>query len=207
LNESWLHFVLIYCSQGFSITFQQNRKQYLFAMTDVLRIYTFPEPVLRKKAEPIENIDSELQKLIDRMGETMYAAPGVGLAANQVGELKRILVYDVNPLGDGRNLSVLINPEIIHGEGEIVHDEACLSVIDFSAEVTRYSMVKVRGYDRHEKPVDIEAEGLLAICLQHEIDHLNGKLFLDHIGSLKRSLYKRRLQKMLKKQKDSETRE
>ena len=176
-------------------------------MTDLLKIYTFPEPVLRKKAEPIENIDSELQELIDKMGETMYAAPGIGLAANQVGELKRILVYDLNRLGDGRSLSVLINPEIIHGEGEIVHDEACLSVIDFSAEVTRYAMIKVRGYDRHEKPVDIEAEGLLAVCLQHEIDHLNGRLFLDHIGSLKRSLYKRRLQKMLRKQKGLETRE
>jgi peptide deformylase len=176
-------------------------------MTDLLRIYTFPEPVLRKKARPIENIDSELQELIDRMGATMYEAPGIGLAANQVGELKRILVYDLNPLGDSRNLSVLINPEIIHGEGEIVHDEACLSVIDFSAEVTRYAMIKVRGYDRHEKPVDIEAEGLLAVCLQHEIDHLNGKLFLDHIGGLKKSLYKRRLLKMLKKQKDSETTE
>ena len=172
----------------------------------ILTILEFPDERLRKKAEPIENIDSELQALIDRMGETMYAAPGIGLAANQVGELRRILVYDVNPSKDGRNLSVLINPEIVHGEGEIVHDEACLSVIDFSAEVTRYAMIKVRGFDRQEKPVDIEAEGLLAICLQHEIDHLNGKLFLDHIGSLKRSLYKRRLQKMLKKQKDSETR-
>jgi peptide deformylase len=176
-------------------------------MTDLLKIYTFPEPVLRKKAKSIENIDSELQELIDRMGTTMYAAPGIGLAANQVGELKRILVYDLNPLGDSRNLSALINPEIIHGEGEIVHDEACLSVIDFSAEVTRYAMIKVRGYDRNEKPVDIEAEGLLAVCLQHEIDHLNGKLFLDHIGGLKKSLYKRRLLKMLKKQKESEERE
>ena len=174
-------------------------------MTDLLRIYTFPEPVLRKKARPIENIDSELQELIDRMGTTMYAAPGIGLAANQVGELKRILVYDLNPPGDCRNLSVLINPEIVHGEGEIIHDEACLSVIDFSAEVTRYAMIKVRGYDRHEKAVDIEAEGLLAVCLQHEIDHLNGKLFLDHIGGLKKSLYKRRLQKMLRNQKGSET--
>ncbi len=176
-------------------------------MTDLLKIYTFPEPVLRRKAEPVENMDSAIQRLIDRMGETMYAAPGIGLAANQVGELKRVLVYDVHSSADGRNLSVLVNPEIIHGEGEIVHDEACLSVIDFSAEVTRYAMVKVRGYDRNEKPVDIDAEGLLAICLQHEIDHLNGKLFLDHIGSLKRSLYRRRLQKMLKRQKDPETRE
>lgn len=174
-------------------------------MSDTLRIYTFPEPVLRKKAKSVENIDSELQAFIDRMGETMYCAPGIGLAANQVGELKRVLVYDVDPTGNGRRLSVLINPEIIHGEGEIVHEEACLSVIDFSAEVTRFASIKVRGYDRREKPVDIEAEGLLAICLQHEIDHLDGKLFLDRIGSVKRSLYKRRLQKMLKKQKDSET--
>jgi peptide deformylase len=177
-------------------------------VAEKLNIYTYPDPVLKARAEEVTDIDGELQKLIEDMGETMYDAPGIGLAANQIGILKRMLVYDVeHKSGEGRKLSVLINPEIVDGEGKIVHDEACLSVIDFSADVTRYAMIKVRGYDRHEKPVDIEAEGLLAICLQHEIDHLNGKLFLDHIGSLKRSLYKRRLQKMLKKQKDSETRE
>jgi peptide deformylase len=172
----------------------------------IMKIFTYPEPVLKTVAEPVANIDGELQKLIDGMGETMYTAPGIGLAANQVGELRRLLVYDLGYKTEGRNLSVLVNPEIVHGEGEIVYDEACLSVIDFSAEVTRHAQIKVRGYDRHGKPVEIEAEGLLAICLQHEIDHLNGKLFIDHISSLKRALYKRKLQKMLKKGKDSETR-
>jgi peptide deformylase len=176
------------------------------ATSEIMRIHTFPEPVLKTVAEPVANINGQLQKFIDRMGETMYAAPGIGLAANQVGELKRILVYDLTSRTEGRNLSVLVNPEIVHGEGEIVYDEACLSVIDFSAEVSRQAQIKVRGYDRHGKPLEIEAEGLLAVCLQHEIDHLNGKLFIDHISSLKRALYKRKLQKILKKGKDSEMR-
>lgn len=164
----------------------------------IMKIYKFPEPVLREKAEPVENIDGEIQSLIDAMGETMYAAPGIGLAANQVGEPIRLLVYDLTPKDKGRDLCVLINPEIVEAEGEILYDEACLSVIDYSAEVKRSALVKVRGFDRHGAPVDVEAEGLMAICLQHEIDHLNGKLFIDHISSLKRALYKRKLQKMLK---------
>jgi peptide deformylase len=168
----------------------------------IMKIFKFPEPVLREQAETVENIDEEVQSLIDAMGETMYAAPGIGLAANQVGEPIQLIVYDLTPKDKGRNLCVLINPEIVEAEGEIIYDEACLSVIDFSAEVKRHAMVKVRGFDRHGKPVDVEAEGLMAICLQHEIDHLNGKLFIDHVSSLKRALYKRRLQKMLKNQKD-----
>jgi len=164
-----------------------------------MKIYTYPDSVLREEAEPVRKVDDDLLALIDAMGETMYAAPGIGLAANQVGSLQRLLVYDLTPRLDGKDLSVIINPEIIQAEGEIVYDEACLSVIDFSAEVKRHAKVKVRGYDRNEKPVDIEAEGLLAICLQHEIDHLNGKLFIDHVSSLKRALYKKRLQKLLKK--------
>jgi peptide deformylase len=167
----------------------------------ILKIYKFPEPVLRKQTEPVENIDEEIQKLVDAMGETMYAAPGIGLAANQVGEALQLIVYDLTPKDKGRNLCVLINPEIVSADGEIIYDEACLSVIDFSAQVKRHAMVKVRGFDRHGKPVDVEAEGIMAICLQHEIDHLNGKLFIDHISSLKRALYKRRLQKMLKNEK------
>lgn len=172
------------------------------ATSEIMKIYKFPEPVLRKQTEPVENIDEEIQKLIDAMGETMYAAPGIGLAANQVGEPIQLLVYDLTPRDKGRNLCVLMNPEIVAAEGEILYDEACLSVIDFSAEVKRHAMVKARGIDRHGKPVDIEAEGLMAICLQHEIDHLNGKLFIDHISSLKRALYKRRLKKMLKNGED-----
>jgi len=179
----------------------KDTKEFMSA-PQIMKIFKFPEPVLREQAEPVENIDEELQKLIDDMGETMYAAPGIGLAANQVGEPLQLLVYDLTPRDQGRNLCVLMNPEIVSAEGEILYDEACLSVIDFSAEVKRHAMVKVRGFDRHGKPVDIEAEGLMAICLQHEIDHLNGKLFIDHISSLKRALYKRRLQRMLRNEKD-----
>lgn len=164
-----------------------------------MRILTYPEPVLRVRAKPVENIDEELQELIDRMAVTMYAAPGIGLAANQVGKPLQVVVFDVSPREEGRNLSVLINPEIVHSEGKISQQESCLSVIDYSAEVTRPAYVKVRGMDRHGKPVEIQAEGLLSVCLQHEIDHLNGVLFIDHISSLKRALYNKKLKKMLKK--------
>lgn len=164
------------------------------------RIITYPDRILTTRTEPIENIDGDLQDFIDAMAETMYAAPGVGLAANQVGELKRVFVYDLSPKDAGRNPSVIINPEIILTEGSLVHEEACLSVIDFSADVTRSLWIKVRGVDRDGNPVDIEAENLEAICLQHEIDHLNGVLFLDHLSSLKRALYKKKREKSLKKE-------
>ncbi len=174
-------------------------------MAEKLRIFTYPDGVLKTRAEPIENINGNLHKLIEDMTETMYDAPGIGLAANQVGVLKRLLIYDVTPKDEqGRHPRVLINPEIVHGEGKIVHDEACLSVIDFSAEVTRHAQIQARGYDEGGRPVEIEAEGLLAVCLQHEIDHLNGVLFIDHISSLKRTLYKKRLKKMLMKNESSE---
>lgn len=166
-----------------------------------MKIYTYPASVLRAKTEPVKNIDGGLQELVDRMAEAMYAAPGIGLAANQVGELKRILVYDLTPQDEGRKLSVIINPEIVLAEGDLVQEEACLSVIDFAAEVNRKAKIKVQGVDRHGRPVDIEAEDLLARCLQHEIDHLNGVLFIDHISALKRALYKKKLAKMLKSSK------
>jgi peptide deformylase len=169
-------------------------------MTEKIKIYTYPAPILRVTTELVENIDAEIHDLVRKMAETMYAAPGVGLAANQVGESKRILVYDVSPSGEGRNLSVIINPKIVLMEGEVVQEEACLSVVDFSAEVSRKAQIKVQGVDIDGNPVDIEAEGLLARCLQHEIDHLNGILFIDHISSLKRALYNKRLKKMLKQE-------
>lgn len=165
---------------------------------DELKIFTYPDPVLRVHADPVENIDGEIQDLVDRMIEIMYAAPGIGLAANQVGVLKRVVIFEQDPGESGRNPGVLINPEIILSEGEITSSEACLSVIDYSAEITRKLYVKVRGVDRQGRPMDIEAENLRAICLQHEIDHLNGMLFIDHISSLKRALYKKRLKKRLK---------
>jgi peptide deformylase len=169
-------------------------------MSDILEIYTYPDPILRERAFPVENIDGETQKLIDDMAETMYKAPGIGLAAVQVGEPVRIIIYDVTPKEEGENLSVIINPEIVSCEGSTSFEEACLSVIDYSAEVKRSSKVCVKGLDRDGNPVEIEAEGLQSICLQHEIDHLNGILFIDHISSIKRSLYKKRLKKMLKRQ-------
>ena len=168
-------------------------------MQETMKILTYPESVLLSRSEVVENIDENIQKLVDSMGVTMYAAPGIGLAANQVGSLKRIFVYDLTPQDKGQNLSVLINPEIVQVEGKIEYEEACLSVVDFSSEVTRAAYVKVRGVDRHGNPVDVEAEGLLAVCLQHEIDHLNGVLFLDHVSNLKRAFYKKKLKKMLKK--------
>lgn len=165
--------------------------------TKKMKIYTYPDPVLKLRAEEIQNIDGGIQTLIDNMIWTMYSAPGIGLAANQVGEPSRLIVFDLSPKEEGRNPGVLINPEILLGEDQVVWEEACLSVIDFSAEVSRKARVKVKGFDRHGNPVDIEAEDLLAVCLQHEIDHLDGILFIDHISSLKRSMYKKRLKKML----------
>ena len=164
-----------------------------------LNIHTYPDPVLKSRAEPVKNIDADLQNLIDEMLNIMYKAPGIGLAANQVGELKRVIVFDKSPREEGRDPAVLINPEIALGEDSIRWEEACLSVVDFSAEVVRKAQVKVTGFDRNERPVDMEAEDILAVCLQHEIDHLNGTLFIDHISSLKRALYKKKLKKMAQK--------
>ena len=164
-----------------------------------MRIFTYPDAILKAKAEPVEHIDEETRNLVDNMCETMYSAMGIGLAANQVGELKRIIVYDVNQTEAGPNPAVLINPEIVLTEGDIVQEESCLSVIDFSADVARKQQIKVRGVDKDGNPVDIEADGLLARCLQHEIDHLNGVLFIDHISTLKRTLYNKKIKKMMKR--------
>jgi peptide deformylase len=164
----------------------------------VLPILKLPEAVLRQEAREITEINGKLQRLIDDMAETMYAAPGLGLAANQVGELQRLIVFDLSHKeGRPRQLQAVLNPCIVAGEGEITHEEGCLSVADFSAEVRRQAKVLVKGLDREGKPIEIIGEGLLAIVLQHEIDHLNGILFIDHISRLKRGLYLRRLQKQV----------
>ncbi len=130
------------------------------------------------------------------MVETMYAAPGVGLAAPQVGVSQRIIVLDIDYENPGNNLIKLINPTIRRAEGKVVWEEGCLSVLDFTAEVKRAAQVEVVGYDDKEKEVCIAAEGLLAVALQHEIDHLDGKLFLDRISRLKRELYTRKIKKL-----------
>jgi len=167
----------------------------------VLDIVTFPDKFLKQPTQSIENIDGELRTLIENMGNTMYHAPGIGLAAIQVGVGKSLLVYDINPGDDGRRLNVLINPKIVSQEGEVLSEnEGCLSVPDFRANVKRAARILVEAADRDGNPQRIEAEGLLAIVLQHEIDHLNGTLFIDHVSALKRQMYARRVAKMLKQQ-------
>jgi peptide deformylase len=131
------------------------------------------------------------------MADTMYDAPGIGLAANQVGALHRVIVFDISPKEEGRNLNVIINPEIVACSGELVHEEACLSVREYSCDVRRKACITVSGLDREGNPVQVEAKDLLAVVLQHEIDHLDGVLFIDRISRLKRSLYNRQLRKIL----------
>ncbi len=161
----------------------------------VLEICTFPDRVLLEEAEPVSSIDREVAKLAADMAETMYNAPGVGLAANQVGVPRRLIVVDTSRRDLDSQLIVLVNPEIVSGEGLITMEEGCLSVPDYQAEVTRYQKVKVRGLDLQGRSMELDAEGLLAVVLQHEIDHVNGKLFIDHLSRLKRELCKRRLLK------------
>ncbi len=172
----------------------------------VLDIKTWPDPVLESPARPVENIDEPLIKLIDDMAETLYEAPGLGLAAVQVGIDKSLLVYDVAEGEDGQRtgLCVLINPKIIAVEGKLVSEnEGCLSVPGLRANVNRAACVRVEGLDKEGRPVVLDAEGLLSIVLQHEVDHLNGVLFLDHISRLKREMYKKRVKKMLKEQEEA----
>jgi peptide deformylase len=167
----------------------------------VLDIVTYPDKFLKNVTQDVDNIDGKLQSLIDNMGATMYQAPGIGLAAIQVGIDKSLLVYDIAPKEEGRLLNVLINPKIISKEGEVLsEDEGCLSVPDLRANVKRAARILVEAVDRDGNPLRIEAEGLLAIVLQHEIDHLNGTLIVDHVSALKRQMYTRRVVKKLKQQ-------
>jgi peptide deformylase len=165
----------------------------------ILKILTYPDQTLRQPTNELDNIDGHVQKKIDEMASTMYDAPGAGLAAIQVGWDKSVLIYDIAPYDQDPSLQVLINPRIVDQEGEILSEnEGCLSVPEFRADVKRYASVLVEGVDREGRPVQIEAEGMLAIVLQHEIDHLKGKLFIDHVSALKRELYTRRMKKKLR---------
>jgi len=165
----------------------------------ILTVLTYPDEFLSQSAKPVENIDGAIQNMIEDMSSTMYEAPGVGLAAIQVGFDQSIIVYDIAPRDENRSLHVLINPKIISSEGTTISEsEGCLSVPDFRADVKRSASILIEGFDRKEKPLRIEAHGHLAVVLQHEIDHLNGILFIDRISSLKKGLYKRRIKKMLR---------
>ncbi|MDY0221055.1 MAG: peptide deformylase [Desulfobacterium sp.] len=180
----------------------------------LLEIYKYPAEVLLKKALPVETIDDDVKQLVKDMGETMFDAPGVGLAAPQVGQPKRIIVYNPNAANpdkkdgeeDGeqeedkkeeqREFRTLINPEIIASSGCIISEnEACLSVPDYSCDVKRFETVTVRGLNIEGKKLEFDAHGLLAVIMQHEIDHLDGILYIDRISVLKRNMYKKKIKK------------
>ena len=164
----------------------------------LLKILKYPDPALKKASVPVEAVTVDTVRLIDDMVETMYEAPGVGLAAPQVGVPQRIIVLDTDHENPGKNLLKLINPEIRLAEGEVIWEEGCLSVVDFTVEIKRAASVRVVALTEKEKEVAVEAEGLLAVALQHEIDHLDGKLIIDRVSRLKRDLYSRRLKKALR---------
>ncbi|MBI4745426.1 MAG: peptide deformylase [Deltaproteobacteria bacterium] len=162
----------------------------------ILNILKYPDPILKRKADPVTQITDEVRRLIDDMAETMYEAPGVGLAAPQIGRSARVIVIDVNSKEEGkRELVCMVNPEIIEQRGETVWEEGCLSVPDYTADVRRAERVVVKGLDRNGKEEVIVGEGLLSIVFQHEIDHLNGVLFIDRLGPIKRDLIRRKLRK------------
>jgi len=166
----------------------------------LLEIKTYPEKVLKQKASPVEEIDGKLQCLIDDMVETMYAAPGIGLAAPQVGVSKQLMVIDVSLREEEkRPLIVLINPEIKHIEGEMESEEGCLSLPGYITQVKRSERIEVCGLDRTGKHVKIEGAGLLSRALQHEMDHLNGTLLIDRISRIKREFFKKKFNKALSK--------
>lgn len=167
----------------------------------VLDILTYPDPFLKKQVKQVENVDDSLQQIIEDMAETMYQAPGVGLAAIQAGIDASIVVFDPDADQQSRNFQALINPVILETHGKVVSEnEGCLSVPDFRSDVARFDRVVVEGLDRQGNLQTIDATGFLSTILQHEIDHLNGILFIDRISALKRQIYKRKRLKELKNQ-------
>ena len=158
-----------------------------------------PDPILRQVSRPVERIDDQLRKFAGDMLDTMYDAPGIGLAAIQVGEPLRMLVIDLAKEGEDPAPHVFINPEVIESSDDrSVYEEGCLSIPDYYAEVERPAAVRVKYLDREGKAQEIAADGLMATCLQHEIDHLNGVLFIDHISKLKRDMVVKKFKKLAK---------
>jgi peptide deformylase len=169
-----------------------------------LAILEYPDPRLRIRAEPVTKFDAELRQLVADMFDTMYAAPGIGLAATQVNVHRRLLVADVSE--EHNEPICLINPEILSAEGTVSYEEGCLSVPEVFETVDRAERIRVRAYDEKGEPFELEADGLLAICIQHEIDHLDGRLFVDYLSALKRDRLKKKVLKKAKKgAADSET--
>ena len=166
----------------------------------IREILKYPHPLLKKRSREVGQIDGELKKLIQDMTETMYDAGGVGLAAPQVGISKRVIVVDVSPIDPQQTFFVMINPEIVSEEGDIDHEEGCLSVPDCLEKVKRKEKIRVLGISPEGREVEISGEGILAFALQHEIDHLDGVLILDRVSPLKRDVYRRKAKKERRKE-------
>ena len=164
----------------------------------VMEIKKYPERILKEKAAPVENIDAGLHQLIDDMIETMHDAGGIGLAANQVGITKKLCVLDLARKEDKMPLIVLVNPVITEKEGSVDAEEGCLSIPGYMTSIKRAEKVLVKGINREGKDIELEAEGLMARVLQHEIDHLEGFLFIDRMSPIRREFFKRRYKKLLK---------
>ena len=162
----------------------------------VLEIRTYPDEVLREEARPVEAVDSDVSRLMDDMVETMHARSGLGLAAPQVGVLKRVIVVHVQMEDESHPLVTLANPEIVESSGDVEFEEGCLSLPGFLTLVHRAERVRVKGLDHEGREVEIDAGGLLAVALQHELDHLNGRLIIDSASSIKRSFYRKRAKKL-----------
>lgn len=162
----------------------------------IREIIIWPDPVLKETARPVDRVDDDVRRLLDDLSETMYAADGVGLAATQLGVLRRCIVIDTSPRQDGQKLVHLVNPTIVAAEGRTTYTEGCLSIPGEADEVERYATVRVRALDYFGKELELDCDGLLSIAAQHEVDHLEGTLFVDHLSSLKRELIKRRMKKL-----------
>lgn len=161
----------------------------------VLEIKKYPSRILKQQAAEVRQIAGHTARMLHDMVDTMYIANGIGLAAPQIGVLERVIVVDVDPDNRGKNLLKIINPVIVEAHGTITWEEGCLSVVNYTAEVRRAQQILVRGWTLDQKEVEVEASDLEAVCLQHEIDHLEGTLFIDHVSRLKRELYRKRLKR------------
>jgi len=159
-------------------------------------IVIWPDPILKQTAKPVDRVDDTIRRLLDDMAETMYAADGVGLAAPQVGVLQRVIVVDTSPRQEGQRLIHLVNPEIVRSEGTRVYTEGCLSIPGEAEDVERADKVWIRALGRNGKPFELECDELLATAVQHEYDHLQGTVFVDHLSSLKREIIRRRMKKL-----------
>lgn len=164
----------------------------------ILDILHFPDTRLRNQAKPVAQVDDALRRLVDDMFETMYQAPGIGLASTQVNDLRRVVVIDISDAHD--QPLCLINPEILETSGEEEMDEGCLSVPDIYEKVVRAERIRVRALNRDGDPFELDADGLLAVCIQHELDHLDGKLFIDYLSNMKRQRIRKKLEKESRQQ-------